>query len=257
MKEEPETHSETGAPSEEEGRQDPRQEEAPPRTEEGEPRAAPPPSEEEPPPSSPEGGGEEGGPEEEKDSGKEEEKLPPPPPLPQGVSLEELLEAMLFASPDALSAEKLAGAAGRSQGEITAALRSLEARLREGDRPYLLAQVGRGWRLLTKPHFHPYLVRLRGIRKRESLSRAALETLAVIAYRQPIIRAEIEDIRGVRCGPMLRALLERKLIKVAGRADVPGRPLLYATTRTFLDKFGLRSLKDLPSLKELKEGRNG
>lgn len=164
---------------------------------------------------------------------------------------------MLFASPEALSPERLSGAAGRPQAEVTAALRSLEEKLHEGGRPYLLTRVGRGYRLLTRPEFHPYLVRLRGIRKRETLSQAALETLAVIAYRQPIIRAEIEDIRGVQCGPMLRALLERKLIKVAGRADVPGRPLLYATTRTFLDRFGLKSLKDLPSLKELKEGRNG
>ncbi len=198
--------------------------------------------------------GEEGR-EEEKEGG--EKPLPPPPPLPEGVSLEELLEALLFASPEALSADRLAGAVGRSKGEVSAALQALRERLEGGGRPYVLTQVGRGFRLLTKPEFHPYLVRLRGIKKKESLSQAALETLAVIAYRQPIIRAEIEDIRGVQCGPMLRALLERKLIKVAGRADVPGRPLLYATTRTFLDRFGLKSLKDLPSLKELKEGRNG
>ncbi len=197
--------------------------------------------------------------EEEKEGERREKEppLPPPPPLPEGVSLEDLLEAMLFASPEALSAERLAGASGRPQAEVSAALKALRERLDQGGRPYVLAQVGRGFRLLTRPEFHPYLVRLRGIRKKESLSQAALETLAVIAYRQPIIRAEIEDIRGVQCGPMLRALLERKLIKVAGRADVPGRPLLYATTRTFLDRFGLKSLKDLPSLKELKEGRNG
>ncbi len=164
---------------------------------------------------------------------------------------------MLFASPEALSAERLAAALGRAPGEVQAALKSLGERTAGGDRPYLLTQVGRRWRLLTKPEFHPYLSRLRGIRKQEALSQAALETLAVIAYRQPIIRAEIEDIRGVQCGPMLRALLEKKLIKVAGRADVPGRPLLYATTPTFLDKFGLKSLKDLPSLKEIREGKNG
>ncbi len=188
---------------------------------------------------------------------KEAPPLPPPPPLPEGISLEDVLEALLFASPEALSPEKLASAVGRPLGEVASALKALEERLAGGERPYVLFRAGRGFRLLTRPVFHPFLVRSRGIRKRETLSQAALETLAVIAYRQPIIRAEIEDIRGVRCGPMLRALLERKLIKVAGRADVPGRPLLYATTRTFLDRFGLKSLKDLPSLKELKEGKNG
>ena len=84
---------------------------------------------------------------------------------------------------------------------------------------------------------------------------AALETLAIVAYRQPVIRAEIEAIRGVQVGPMLRALLDRKLIRVLGRADVPGSPLQYGTTQTFLDRFGLKSIRDLPSLKEFKQGR--
>ena len=85
------------------------------------------------------------------------------------------------------------------------------------------------------------------------LSRAALETLAVIAYRQPVTRAEIEHVRGVDCGPVLRSLLERHLVRIAGHRDVPGRPMLYGTTRRFLEVFGLASLEDLPSLRELDE----
>ena len=85
------------------------------------------------------------------------------------------------------------------------------------------------------------------------LSRAALETLAVVAYRQPVTRAEIEHVRGVDCGPVLRSLLERHLVRIAGHRDVPGRPMLYGTTRRFLEVFGLASLEDLPSLRDLDE----
>ena len=98
----------------------------------------------------------------------------------------------------------------------------------------------------------PYIQRLRAIKKAERLSPAALETLAVVAYRQPVMRAEIEAIRGVKVGPVLRTLLEHRLVRVAGRADVPGRPLQYGTTREFLERFGLASLDDLPSVRELK-----
>jgi segregation and condensation protein B len=98
----------------------------------------------------------------------------------------------------------------------------------------------------------PYLQRLRGVKKLERLSPAALETLAVIAYRQPVMRSEIEAIRGVKAGPMLRTLLHHKLVKVTGRAEVPGRPLQYGTTPQFLERFGIASLQDLPSIKEWK-----
>ena len=107
-------------------------------------------------------------------------------------------------------------------------------------------------RLLTLPEVFPYLKRLRKVKKAERLSPAALETLAVIAYRQPVMRAEIEAIRGVKVGPTVRTLLEHKLIDIVGRADVPGKPLQYGTTQHFLDHFGLPSLKDLPSVKEFK-----
>lgn len=178
----------------------------------------------------------------------------PPLPLPEGMSSLDLIEALVFSASEALSTERLAQATGLPAAQVKEELAALAARLEEQGRPYRLQPIGRGWRLLTRGEFHPFIARLRGIKKQEGLSAAALETLAVVAYRQPIIRAEIEDIRGVQCGPMLRALLDRKLVRVAGRAQVPGRPLLYATTTTFLDRFGLKDLKDLPSLREFKEG---
>ncbi|MCA8971947.1 MAG: SMC-Scp complex subunit ScpB [Planctomycetes bacterium] len=125
----------------------------------------------------------------------------------------------------------------------------------EQQRPYELREHGGGLRLFTREDYYPYLLRLRSLKKVEKLTPAALETLAIIAYRQPVIRAEIEAIRGVRTGPLLRALLDRKLIQVVGRAEVPGAPLQYGTTPRFLDRFGLKDIADLPSLKEFRQGR--
>ena len=118
--------------------------------------------------------------------------------------------------------------------------------------PVGLARTGAPVRCMSGAVAFPYLQRLRGVKKLEKLSPAALETLAVVAYRQPVMRSEIEAIRGVKAGPMLRTLLQHKLVKVAGRADVPGRPLQYGTTQQFLERFGLASLQELPSVKEWK-----
>jgi len=131
-------------------------------------------------------------------------------------------------------------------------LLQLRDELSHGMLPLELAIVGQSARLLTTPDVFPYLQRLRAIKKAERLSPAAIETLAVIAYRQPVIRAEIEGIRGVKAGPMLRTLLDHKLIRIKGRRDVPGRPLEYETTPQFLERFGIGSLQDLPSLREFK-----
>ena len=119
--------------------------------------------------------------------------------------------------------------------------------------PLELRVQGERVRLFTAPYVYPLLRRLNEKNKKsERLSAAALETLAVVAYRQPVMRAEIEAIRGVQAGPLLRSLLEHRLLKVVGRADVPGRPLQYGTTQHFLDRFGLASLEDLPSVKEFR-----
>jgi segregation and condensation protein B len=170
-------------------------------------------------------------------------------------SLKRILMAMLFASTEPLSASRLSEAVGLSIAPIKELLEELREDSLRPSAVFELKKHGDGWRLYTKEEFYPYLVRLRSLKKVERLTPAALETLAIIAYRQPVIRAEIEAIRGVKVGPMLRALLDRKLVSIVGRANVPGAPFQYGTTKTFLERFGLESLADLPSLKEFQQGR--
>jgi segregation and condensation protein B len=106
--------------------------------------------------------------------------------------------------------------------------------------------------MMTRPEYHDVLARLLKVRSESRLTNAALETLAVVAYRQPIIRADIESVRGVACGDMLRKLMDKNLVKIVGRAEVLGRPMLYGTTRHFLEVFGLNSLDDLPNVEQLR-----
>ena len=113
-----------------------------------------------------------------------------------------------------------------------------------------LVEIGGRYQLSTRPEYSPWLKKSYQLEKSTKLSQAALETLAIIAYKQPITRVEIEDIRGVESGPVLRTLLEKRLIKVVGRKDVPGRPLMYGSTWEFLQHFGLKDLSELPSLKD-------
>ena len=171
------------------------------------------------------------------------------------LQLRRCLEALLYASTEALSAARLAEALAVPIGLVKDALTALAAELEASGRPYELRAHGGAWRIYTKEEYYPYLLRLKSLKKVEKLTPAALETLAIVAYRQPVIRAEVEAIRGVRAGPLLRALLDRKLIRVVGRAEVPGAPLQYGTTARFLDRFGLERLADLPSLKEFRQGR--
>lgn len=116
----------------------------------------------------------------------------------------------------------------------------------ESDRTFRITKVAGGWQVLTISEFAPDIERLKGARQKARLSPAAMETLAIIAYRQPILRADLESIRGVACGEVLRGLMERRLVKIAGRAEEVGRPMLYGTTKEFLEVFGLASLEDLP-----------
>jgi len=165
------------------------------------------------------------------------------------------LEALLYASTEALTPARLSEVVGVSVALVRESLEELGESLDREERPYLLREHGGGFRLYTRQEYYPFLLRLRSLKKVEKLTPAALETLAIVAYRQPVIRSEVEAIRGVRVGPMLRALLDRKLVKVVGRAEVPGAPLQYGTTQNFLDRFGLKALSELPSLKEFKQGR--
>jgi segregation and condensation protein B len=167
-------------------------------------------------------------------------------------TLEREIAALLLASPDPLSVARLRSLVGRVETKrVEAALEALGQRMSSADLPWELRAIAGGWQLYTTPDMSEVVTALAKVRKEEKVSPAALETLAVVAYRQPVTKAEIEAIRGVQAGPVLRALVDRGMLKVAGRAEVPGHPLLYATTKKFLDAFGLMKLEDLPRDSEL------
>ncbi|MBK7641738.1 MAG: SMC-Scp complex subunit ScpB [Planctomycetes bacterium] len=171
------------------------------------------------------------------------------------LSDEELVQsvvALIFASPEPLSERRLVQLLeGPRIERVRSALATARERLAAAGLPIELRLLAGGHQLLTQPELGPLVQRLFKARKSERISAAALETLAVIAYRQPVTKAEIEAIRGVQAGPILRTLVDRGLVRVDGRADVPGHPLQYGTTRTFLDRFGLGSLEELPRDSEL------
>lgn len=185
------------------------------------------------------------------------------------TELKSVLEALLFASPTPLSAEDLKGLLARAAeqsedpavrafkkvraAEITAALEALREEFETAGRSFRLNCVAEAWQFVARPDYAPWLRVMGGERARPArLSQPALETLTIIAYRQPITRAEIEQIRGVSVDGVMQTLLERGLIEVAGRAEVVGRPLTYRTTRVFLEYFGLARLEDLPGGDELR-----
>lgn len=160
--------------------------------------------------------------------------------------------ALLFASVEPLGVARLQALLEEpSAGRVRRALRSLAERLDAVGAGVLAREIGGGWRLVSDPETAPVVGRLFQSRKSERISQAGLETLAIIAYRQPVTKGEIEAIRGVQAGPVLRSLVDRGLVRVTGRAEQPGAPLLYGTTRTFLDRFGLARLEDLPRDAEL------
>ncbi len=163
--------------------------------------------------------------------------------------LSPLVEALLFAAADPLAANKIVEfVEGSTIEEVKTALADLSTELLT--RGIRLIEVAGGWQLRTAPEHQRYVRKL--FRERpQRLTRAATETVAIVAYRQPVTRSEIETVRGVDCGGVLESLVERRLVKVMGRKDVPGRPLVYATTKEFLELFGLRSLRDMPTLPEL------
>lgn len=134
---------------------------------------------------------------------------------------------------------------------MSAALDRLQARLVAAGLPWELREIAGGWQVFTTPDVAETVARLSKAKKEEKLSAAGLETLAIVAYRQPVTKGEIEAIRGVQVGPILRTLVDRGMVKVAGRSDDPGHPLLYGTTRKFLDTFALASIDDLPRDGEL------
>ncbi|MGH9380576.1 MAG: SMC-Scp complex subunit ScpB [Thermoanaerobaculia bacterium] len=169
--------------------------------------------------------------------------------------LEAALEALLFATGDPVSKERLLEVFDEADRELAAeALDAVVERYRPSpERGLLIEEVAGGYRMATRPELGDYLRRFFAAGGRSRLTMAALETLAIIAYRQPITAPEIQELRGVSPAGVLRTLLERRLIRISGRKEVVGRPFLYATTREFLVHFGLNSIRDLPPLEEFEE----
>ena len=165
--------------------------------------------------------------------------------------LKRALEAVLFACDEPVTLSKLKDVLpDHGADEIKEALAQLRSDCET--RAFSLEEIAGGWQLLTRPQYADIIGRLKKSKADRKLSAAALETLAIVAYKQPIKRVDIEAIRGAASGELVRALMERALVKIAGREDVPGAPLQYGTTKEFLDTFGLNSLEDLPRPEEVK-----
>ncbi len=170
-------------------------------------------------------------------------------------NLKFILEAVLFASEKPLSTEELREAFEESISvkEINEALEILKTDYQSQGRGFQLVEIAGGFQIVTDPRFAGYLKRFYQEREKKKLSQATLETLSIIAYRQPVTRADMEFIRGVNVDGALKTLVEKDLVKIVGRKEVPGRPMLYGTTDRFLEHFGLNSVKDLPALPEFTE----
>jgi segregation and condensation protein B len=179
-----------------------------------------------------------------------------------------VVEALLFSAQKPLSIHELAAAIkgagaedelspnefGRAtEAEIAAAIEQLKIEYIQEHRAFQIIEKAEGWQLATDPAFAPWVRQLFPAPKPARLTAPALETLSIIAYRQPITRADVEAVRGVNIDGVLQTLMERGLVKIAGRAEIPGRPLLYETTQFFLDHFGLRTLDELPNAEELRK----
>ena len=159
------------------------------------------------------------------------------------------LEALLFASGDPVSATRLAEVLEMSEDHIHSMIAELQETMADSNRGLTVVEVAGGYQLCTKPYLASIVAKLAEIQDNR-LSTAAMETLSIIAFKQPITRQEIESIRGVKADRVVHTLLDRRLIKEIGRKDTIGRPILFGTTDEFLRCFGLRSLQDLPSLSE-------
>ena len=165
-----------------------------------------------------------------------------------------IIEALLFVSHEPLTVDRLVAVISEaSTATVVKTLRELQSTCEREQRGMQLVEIAGGWQMVTRPEHGSWIRRLDKSKSAAKLSRSALETLAIIAYKQPIVRAEIEHIRGVETSGVLRTLLERKMVRIVGRKDVPGRPIMYGSTKFFLQHFGLKDLAELPPLREFKE----
>jgi segregation and condensation protein B len=176
------------------------------------------------------------------------------------LELKSIVESLLFVSTEPLTLDQLTRVLALpeqeqiiNQQKVLAILEGLQAEYREMGRGLQLVEVASGYQLTTRPENAPWVKQLHAVRMATRLSRPALETLAIVTYRQPVATPEIEAIRGVDCSGVLKTLLERRLIKIVGRKEAVGKPMLYGTTQEFLQYFGLRDLAELPPLKALEE----
>lgn len=184
----------------------------------------------------------------------EPQNLDPQPPVPNSddKDVKSIVEAILFATSEPVSPRKLCDIIGNTDTkQIREIIESLRQEYDSQNRAFQVEEIADGFQILTKAEYYEWVARLWKKSGDNKLSHAALETLAIIAYKQPIIRADIEAVRGVQSGQMIRTLIDKKLVRIVGKEEVIGRPLLYGTTKTFLEHFGLKSIKDLPKTREL------
>ncbi len=169
------------------------------------------------------------------------------------TTVESVVEAVLFASDESLTEARLASIVETSAKQVRGHIRNLNDKYKANNNAFRIEQIAGGYQMLTLSPYNHWLKKLLRVRSDNKLSPAAMETLAIIAYKQPVMRADIEAIRGVAVGEVIRSLSYKGLVKIVGRAEVLGRPMLYGTTKKFLEVFGLNTLKDLPKVQELKE----
>jgi segregation and condensation protein B len=174
-------------------------------------------------------------------------------PSTHAPTVESVVEAVLFASDESLTDARLASIVETSTKQIRQNIKKLNDKYKANNNAFRIEQIAGGYQMLTLSPYNHWLKKLLRVRSDTKLSHAAMETLAIIAYKQPVMRADIEAIRGVAVGEVIRSLSYKGLVKIVGRAEVLGRPMLYGTTKKFLEVFGLNTLKDLPKVQELRE----
>ena len=172
------------------------------------------------------------------------------------LTLESVIEAVLFASDEPLTVVRLASITETTTKQVREHIENLNKKYQDNNHAFRIEQIAGGYQMLTLSSYNHWLKKLLRARSETKLSPAAMETLAIIAYKQPVIRADIEAIRGVAVGEVIRSLSYKGLVKIVGRAEILGRPMLYGTTKKFLEVFGLNTLKDLPKIEELKKPPN-
>jgi len=171
--------------------------------------------------------------------------------MSQEIMQKSVLEALLFLSGEVVGVQSFRDILGLPEADIRNLMNDLMTEYREKNRGILIVEIANGYQMVTNPEYAEWVKKFRTTHASSRLSMPALETLAIIAYRQPIIKAEIEQIRGVNSDSAIRTLYDKRLIKIMGRKEAPGRPFLYGTTREFLQYFGLKDLTELPTLKDL------